>query len=278
MSHVICVTSGGGDSISAGLMMLKEGHSVNFLNVDHGQKCAYAEKLSVEKIVSELIDRGYDAEITFVESRWLGILGGSGLTDDRIEVPDGLAGIYGSTMGQIFTPGRNSLLLAIAACIAEVTEAEFITFGANQSERGYADNTKDFLDAFTKVLEYSCLKIHPKVISPIWEMDKVEIYKWMFDNGFGWVTDYTWPCDNEPIKISDPVIDRDDLIPCANCGCCRNRQMVFHILEKMYPGQYKDGQVYYESKWFVDALLPTLRQRGIPDRKWFKKYEGLICG
>jgi len=280
IKRAISVTSGGGDSIADGLMMLKEGYHVTFLHVLHGQKSEVGERLSCEKIVSELVKQGFDCSLRIVNARWLGQLGVSALTSKELAVPDGLEGVYQSTMPKIFTPGRNTVFLGIAGAVAEAEMAEVITFGCNQSEIGYADNTKDFIDAYTKVLEYSTLRIHPKVISPEWDMDKVEIYKWSFDHGFGWAhAKYTWPCDDAGESFETPARDREDIMPCGRCGCCRNRRIVFKILNTKYPDSgYSDLQQYADRRWFDQEFMPTIQARGIPKSKWFSEYaEELGC-
>ena len=276
----VCVTSGGGDSIVNGLMLLKDGYEVHFLNVMHGQKCELAERLSCINITERLKDLNYNCELHTIEIPWLGQLGGSGLTDRKMSVPGGLDGVYNSTIGKIFTPARNVVLLSLAASLSERLGIEYITLGCNQSEIGYLDNTKTFLDAYTEVLKYGCYHIHPQVISPIWELDKVEIYKWAFDTGFGWVlSELTWSCDDSPTYIGGSISNRKSYVSCGKCGCCRNRRLVFYILDMMYPKQqYLDRQTYLDEQWFWKDLLPTIRKRGIPMNKWFSSYaEVLQC-
>lgn len=267
MSKVISVTSGGGDSLVNAFMMHKQGHEVILLHVDHHQKCHRGEVWACRHVAKEL-----GCKLMIIDQPWLGKLGGSGLTDEKIEVPDGLEGVYGNTISKIFTPGRNIVLLGIAGAVAEKEGAEYITFGCNQSEIAYPDNTKEFLDAYTKALEYATQKIHPNVISPEWDMDKVEIYKWAFENGYGWaLANYAWSCDSKPHWASPTKP-----LPCGKCGCCRNRRLVFYILRHLYHGLACDNELYANDTWFNNILLPELRKRGIPKRKWFSKYAEVL--
>lgn len=276
MIKVICVTSGGGDSIANGLMMLTQGNEVIFLHIPHGQKCAIGEKLACQAIVDELKRKHYPCSLQIVEFPWLGEIGGSGLTDKEIPVPDGLEGVYGSTITKIFTPNRNSILLGIAGALAEREKAEYVTFGANRAEEAYPDNTKDYLDTYTEVLKYSCYHIHPKVISPEWEMDKVEIYRWIIDNGFDWVLSKSWSCDNYPHYLVSQPTKREHILPDGYCGCCRNKQISHFILREMYGEKYSDTMVYANSHWFGETFLPTIKVKGIPKRKWFSKYANIL--
>ena len=279
MKKAVCITSGGGDSIANGLMLLKDGYHVIFLHVSHGQKCAEGEKAACQAITDELLRKGYSCSLKVIDAKWLGDLGTSGLTDSDIDVPEGLEGVYGSTIQKIFTPNRNSVLLGIAGAVAEAERVEVITLGACQSEAAYPDNTKEYLDAYTNVLRYSCYHAHPIAYSPIWNLDKVEIYKWAFNNDFGVIhSSLTWSCDDVPMVL-DSSGTRNSMLPCGRCGCCRNRRMVFHILNHLYPGQgCYDLEQYADMAWFTTIFLPTIKENGIPANKWFSKYaEVLKC-
>jgi len=284
VKRAICVTSGGGDSITNGLVLLKQGYEVHFLHIPHAQKAEGFEKQACENVVRGLKDKGYNCNLHIVEQKWLGELGGSSLTDYDKPAPDGFADLCYSTISGLFTPARNVVLLAVAASLAERIGAEVITLGCNQSESkqdeqghilaGYPDNTKEFLGRFTAMLEYGCFNFKPKVVSPEWELDKVGIYKWGIDNGFGWVYDYTCSCDT-------PILQNGTWIHCSRCGCDRNRQMVFFILQQMYPGDDRciDRGNYYDKDWFFTELLPiyvALHKAGHSKPIWFDKYFDLI--
>jgi len=278
MRKAVVITSGGGDSIANGLLLL-ENYEVHYLHVSYGQKCELGERLSCQKIAGWLLEKGYPVHLHIIYHRWLGKLGGSGLTDRSIPVPNGLVSVIGKpTIYDIFTPARNVVLIATAASIAEAIGAEAITLGCNQSEVAYLDNTHEFLDRFTRVLEMGCLKVHPKVFSPEWELDKVAIYKWYHDNGFGRLLDWTWSCDDEPYKIPrrDPS-DRESYLMCGRCGCCRNRRITFLILNRLYG--ITDNQSYKDEDWFWREFLPIyveLKPQGRTLPKWFDNYYEVI--
>ncbi len=265
MEKAVCVVSGGGDSITNAFMMRNAGYEVILVHVNHGQKCEAGEKWACERI-SEM----FGLKLHIVDCTWLGKLGGSGLTDSDIPVPDGLEGVYGSTIGKIFTPGRNAVLLSVAGAIAESERAPYITLGCNQSEVAYPDNTLSFLDSFTAMLGYATHHVHPKAISPEWTMNKVDIYMWAFEYGYGRaLSQYAWSCDDRP-RIVDGIPT-----PCGKCGCCRNRRLVFHIMKEKGLKNV-DQEQYVDEDWFQGVFLPTIELRGIPKSKWFSEYAELL--
>ena len=264
MEKAVAVCSGGIDSSANGLMLLKEGYEVHFLHVSHGQKSAEGESGAVHRIVNWLKAEGYSVEEKQYKIDIYKQMPSSALTDKSKPVPNGLEGVYGSTIGELFTPARNVVLLAIASAYAESIGAEVITLGCNQSEVAYGDNTKEFLDRYTKVLELGCYKCHPQVISPEWEMSKVDIYRWVGEN-FPEILKFGWSCDDSPGKKG---------LMCGHCGCDRNRQLTLLILKQMFPGSkqvYEDVE-YEDGNWFEEVFLPTIRERGTPRNKWFSQY------
>jgi len=258
----ICVTSGGLDSISMGLKMLKDGFDIIYLHIDLKQKAEIPEHRAVEVIAKKL---GVPA--IFIDCGWLGKLGGSSLTQKDIPIPKGMDSLEESTNIKkseegLWVPGRNVVLLACAAAVGEAKGAKYITWGANASETAYPDNTMEFADRFTAMLEYGCLK-PLKCFAPLYDKDKVEILKWGYDNGYGWVYNHTWSCDDGKIDA------------CGMCGCCCNRRFAFYVLEKKYPGKYPDGQKYVNPDYFKNVYLKDLKKKCTKDM-WMYKYLELV--
>uniref|UniRef100_A0A6M3KXG6 7-cyano-7-deazaguanine synthase n=1 Tax=viral metagenome TaxID=1070528 RepID=A0A6M3KXG6_9ZZZZ len=259
----ICVTSGGMDSISMALKMLHDGNEVVLFHGDLKQKSETGEHKAVEVIAKRLGVPSY-----FINISWLGELGGSSLTDIKHHIPLGFDSLYESTYikkpGQegvpevgLWTPARNVVLLACAAAYAERFGAEAITWGANQSETAYPDNTIEFADRFSDMLELGCLK-PPQVISPLYNLDKVEILLWGFSAGFRWVYDYTWSCD------------AGYEYPCGSCGCCCNRRFAFQEANKKNE-QVVDRQIYINQHYFTDIYLEDLKKKCTP-QMWMHRY------
>jgi 7-cyano-7-deazaguanine synthase len=262
-AKAIAVTSGGMDSTTMAYKLHHDGHPVRLLHVDLKQKCEQREHEAVQRVADELGIGAY-----FVDCGWLGELGGSSLTDETIPVPRGMdsmresKGIVSWEKEGLWTPARNVVLLATAAAHAERFGAEFITFGANQSETAYPDNTIEFADAFSEMLMFGCLK-PPKVIVPLYELDKVQLLKWGYDNGYGHLYAYTWSCDNG-FKH-----------PCGVCGCCCNRRLAYWLLNKIEHKVYEDKRKYMDDSYFEKRFLPDmLKDKG--KGFWWEKYEVAI--
>ena len=252
-------------------MLLKEGYEVTFFHVNYGQKCELGELLACQVIVEDLKARGYPVDLAIKDISLPWVKNNSLLNPEQ-EIPDGFQDLYRSTLPDLFVPARNVLLLAYAASLAESIGAGIITLGCNQSETSYGDNTKEFLDRFTGVLELGCFRSHPVVTSPEWDLDKVDIVKWIVDNGFGEMLRHAWSCDSSPYYTCLPATTREDLLMCGRCGCDRNRRLAYHILEKTHPGQYPDEQEYADKYWFSDKFLTRIQEEGVPRDIWFSKY------
>ena len=278
MKKAVCVTSGGMDSITNSLMMLKKGYEVYLMHFSIGQRSERGEKASCRFIASKLQEEGYPIKLEIVKTPVFGE--DSCLTNENIPVPEGMDSLRKSatTIDEIWTPARNVVFLALAASYAEHIEAEYITLGTNASEWSYKDNTKEFLDRFSHMLEYGCNKFIPKVISPENEMDKPEILKWGHDNGFGWIYNYTWSCDLAPIDIEDNPVDFRTLMATeGKCGCCCNRRLAHLIVKEKYG--IEDGQKYGDPLYFKQRFIPEALQElkgKLADKLWYRNYEELI--
>jgi len=301
MKKAVIVTSGGIDSITNGLMMLK-GHislpSENntsdyqygtidkcecvFLHLNYRQKCEVGEKLSCIKIVQVLKQMGCSVDLKLVDVPFFTEVGrGSSLVDESVKVHSGMESIDLSSgeIGDIWVPARNVVFLAIGAAYAEKIGAEYITLGCNQSEIGFPDNTKEFLDRFTNMLEMGTIQCHPKVISPEWYWDKSQILKWGYDNGFREIYKYTWSSDDKTYKITmDDRLpsDRIEVVTKGDDGCSMNRRMAYYILQLQYGDKYPDEQRYIEGSYFESVFLKEVKERLDDKRYWWYKYKDLI--
>jgi len=259
----VCVTSGGMDSISMALAMIKDGYEVTLFHGDLGQKSEDPEHYAVQVIADKL-----EVPTYFVDIGFLGSLGKSSLTEDGIPVPLGMESLIESTYitkrdePGLWTPGRNVVLLACAAAYGEWWGAEVMTWGANQSETAYPDNTIEFAERFTHMLEYGLLT-PLKVTAPLYNLDKIEILKWGHDNGYHWVYEHTWSCD---LGLED---DKGRWTPCGSCGCCCNRQFAFFMAEHFWG--IKDNRRYHDEEYFKVQYLPDLAVKCTKDM-WMYNY------
>ena len=263
----VVVTSGGMDSIANGLMLLKKGYEVHFLHVNYGQKAEPAETKACQYI-RDILKNQYYEENVYLHLYDFPIVGTkSCLTNADIKIPPGMESIRKSStsIDELWVPARNVVFLSIAAALAEDIGAGTITLGCNQSESAYPDNTKEFLDRFTYMLKYGCIKIHPKVFSPEWEMDKAEILRFTKKN-YPRVASFTWSCDDGGIMMD------------GTCGCCNNRLFADMVTERLWDMPslrplIKDPDYFHDK--FIPDLKKTFKTK-LGKRLWMYKYRDLI--
>jgi len=262
----VIVTSGGMDSIANGLMLLKKGYEIHYLHVNYGQKAEPAETNAC-KMVQNILRESYGQYVALHLYDFPITGTNSCLTNKGIKIPPGMESIKKSStsIDELWVPARNVVFLSIGAALAEDIMAGVITLGCNQSESAYPDNTKEFLDRFTYMLKYGCIKIHPKVISPEWNMDKAEILRFTKKNYPG-IAPFTWSCDDGGIMMD------------GTCGCCNNRLFADMVTERLWDMPYlrpltKDPDYFHDK--FIPDLKKTFKTK-LGKRLWMYKYRDLI--
>ena len=127
------------------------------LTINYGQR-AFLPELKAAKKLSEY----YSVPHQVLDLKWLGELGGSALTSDRIEVPkmatdelDNLK-VAEKTAKSVWVPNRNGLFINAAAAIAESMKVQQVIVGFNKEEAAtFPDNSSQFLGVSTLSLKYS---------------------------------------------------------------------------------------------------------------------------
>jgi len=172
----VSVLSGGLDSTVA-TAYFKDKYDIHAITFNYGQKSAKMEIRSAKSICEEL-----NIEHTVVELPWLKKLGKSALTSDT-EVPelkvDELDNkeICNETARKVWVPGRNVVFTAITTSFAEAEDAKIIIMGWDLEEAvTFPDNSKEFLDAFNKVLKIGTLE-GVEIKAPVIDLNKDEIVK-----------------------------------------------------------------------------------------------------
>ncbi len=106
----------------------------------------------------------------------LGSLGGSALTDRRIDVPD--AG--GTGIPVTYVPARNTIFLSFALAVAEVTGCTVIVIGVNAVDySGYPDCRPEYAKAFERLANLATKAAVEgqffKIDTPLLQLTKAEI-------------------------------------------------------------------------------------------------------
>lgn len=158
----------------------------------------------------------------------IGQLGGSALTDRRIEVPQQ----RGEGIPVTYVPARNTVFLACALAYAEVLGARDIYVGVNAVDySGYPDCRPAFIAAFERVanlatkagVEGAGIHIH----APLIQMTKAEIIR----RGTALGVDYSIT-----VSCYQPDIDAR---ACGRCDSCRLRRAGFEQAGIADPTRYR---------------------------------------
>lgn len=134
----VVLTSGGLDSTTCLALAQAEGFDLVAVSFDYGQR--HSVELACARKVAEHF--GVKAHYVFPTGLFRQI-GGSALTDDRIEVPkDAL----GDEIPVTYVPARNLVFLSHAVGVAEVAGASDIYIGVNALDySGYPDCRPEFI-------------------------------------------------------------------------------------------------------------------------------------
>jgi 7-cyano-7-deazaguanine synthase len=160
------------------------------------------------------------------------------------EDPSGRETYEGTDIPKTFVPGRNLMLISLAAGLAFTTHAEHIYGGWVEPDAPYPDCTHQFLQAAEQAAAYAIgrmgnvhgfgneLWIH----APVLDMAKKEVVELGTRLGVSWKL--TRSCYSEDVR------------PCLKCDSCEKRIRAFHANGMMDPaltvGEWELAKEYYE--------------------------------
>ena len=211
MNQAIILVSGGMDSCITAASAIADGHISVFLHVNYGQK---TEKRELEAFHNIANHYGIKEKL-IVDISHLSNIGGSCLTDNKIDVPE--ANLDNIIIPISYVPFRNSNILSAAVSWAEVLGASAIYVGAIEDDSsGYPDCRRTFFDTFEKVIDIGTKpETNIKIITPLILLSKKEIVERgiLLDAPFH----LTWSC----YKNED--------VPCRQCDSCALRARGFDL-------------------------------------------------
>lgn len=223
MSKAIVLLSGGLDSTTTLAIAKSQGFDCYALSFDYGQK-QNAELDSAVKIAKQF---------GAIEHRIMRIslsdIGGSALTDEKIDVP---AFKESDEIPITYVPARNTVFLSFALAWAEVLQAQNIFIGVNALDySGYPDCRPEYIEAYEKManlatkqgVEGQSIKIHTPLIS----LTKSKI----IEKGLSLGIDYalTTSCYQANDKGE----------ACGVCDACAYRKMGFEKANIADPTRYQ---------------------------------------
>ena len=211
--------SGGLDSTVLATQLQADGVETRLLSIDYGQR--HAKELDkAEKIAHAL---GLPHRILRLPD--LGpLLGGSSLTDDQVELPEGH--YAEESMKATVVPNRNMILLALAGGHALSIGFDTIAYAAHAGDHTiYPDCRPEFADAMEKALglaDWQNLNLH----RPFVNFSKKELVR--KGNELGAPLELTWSCYAGREKH------------CGKCGTCVERKEAFALAKVEDPTEYED--------------------------------------
>jgi 7-cyano-7-deazaguanine synthase len=223
MSKAIVLLSGGMDSLVTAAIAYKENDSVCFLHINYGQRTEAKEL----ECFHNLCNYYHPEQSLIISMEWLGLIGGSALTDNNIEIKD-FSG--NDKIPNTYVPFRNANLIAAAVSWAEVIKAEKIYIGAvEEDSSGYPDCRQVFYDRMQKTIEAGTLNINPiKLVTPIIKLYKYQII--MLGVALKVPFEHSWSCY------------RNNEVACGVCDSCHLRLRAFKRANAIDPIPYFEGK------------------------------------
>src|ERR1700731_3486764 len=208
----VILLSGGMDSCVTAAMA-RQSHEVALVHASYGQRTERRERQAFDEIADFYSVR----ERLVVRLDHFKQIGGSALTDERIAVPEGPAGLPpgGNEIPSTYVPFRNAHFLAVAVSWAKVIGASAIYIGAvAEDSSGYPDCRPEYYRVFQQLVrEGTRPETRIEIVTPVIGMRKREIIQRGLD--LGAPLDRTWSC----YQFEDEA--------CGSCDSCRLRLNAF---------------------------------------------------
>ncbi len=217
------LVSGGLDSATTLAIARDRGFECYALSFDYGQRhrCELVASDAVSKSLGAAEHRTFTLDLRQ--------FGGSALTDDAIEVPEG-GGEEGIPV--TYVPARNTVFLSLALAWAEVLGAQDIFIGVNAVDySGYPDCRPEFIQAFERMANLATkagVEGHPVTVhAPLIELSKAEIIR----TGHQLGVDYA-----QTLSCYNPSAGG---LACGRCDSCRLRAEGFAAAGVSDPTRYQ---------------------------------------
>jgi 7-cyano-7-deazaguanine synthase len=212
-SRAIVLLSGGMDSCVCAALAARDHHAAA-LHISYGQRTEERERRAFE----EICDRLGIGERLVIRNEVFRAIGGSALTDPKIEVPESHA--IGAEIPVTYVPFRNAHFLSSAVSWAEVLGAERVYIGAvEQDSSGYPDCRPAYYEAFNRVVKEGTKEGRIEIVTPLIAMRKAAIVRLGLE--LGAPLDLTWSCYSRQDRA------------CGVCDSCVLRLRAFREAEAL---------------------------------------------
>ena len=209
-NRAVVLASGGLDSTVTAALAREAGHELLWLTVDYGQRHA----IEVER--ARQVAAAMGAAKHTVLTLNLRAFAGSALTGDLPVPKDRPTAERSRGIPATYVPGRNLVLLSLAAAHAEAEGASLIYFGANVLDySGYPDCRPEFIRAFEAAVNAGTKAAAEgatlRVRAPLLEMTKADIIRTGIRLG-------------APLHLTHSCYDPVGDLACGRCDSCLIRR------------------------------------------------------
>ncbi len=204
----VVLVSGGMDSCVTAAIA-NERYGMDFLHISYGQRTERRELKAFEDIANFYkVEKRMVARLDHLRE-----IGGSSLTDERIEVSQ--ANLKRGGVPTSYVPFRNAHFLSIGVSWAEVIGAGKIFIGASEADGpGYPDCRKGYYEIFNKLVDLGTKpETKLEIVTPLIGLRKSEIIRKGIE--LGAPLELTWSCY------------KNEAIPCGECDSCALRKRGF---------------------------------------------------
>lgn len=220
----VIICSGGMDSVTLAYMQHSVNDKIMLVSFDYGQR--HSKELNFAHYTADNLGVPWE----YVNLSHLGrLLGGSALTDRRIDVPEGH--YAADSMKQTVVPNRNMIMLSIAVGIAVAAGASYVATAIHAGDHAiYPDCRPDFLASINRTVMYATDGFAVQgfqVCAPFVDMTKAQICE--LGSTLEVPFDHTWSCYKGLQKH------------CGKCGTCVERKEAFELAGVTDPTEYADA-------------------------------------
>ena len=224
----IVVCSGGLDSVTLAYKVAAEHKLHSLISFDYGQR----HKKELDYAARTARDLGVKHHIVDLTSVGA-LLGGSSLTSDEIDVPDGH--YAQETMRITVVPNRNAIMLAVAFGAAASAGADAVATAVHGGDHFiYPDCRPDFINAFGAMQNHALEGVKDvSLYTPFVHVTKADIA--LEAGRLGVPIDLTWSC----YKGHDTH--------CGRCGTCVERREALELACVKDPTVYQDREYWKQA-------------------------------
>lgn len=175
MEKAVVLLSGGLDSCTCMAVAKSKGYGVYPISFN------YHQRHSIELEGAKKIAAFYGVKRHLIIETNMDAIGGSALTDKKIEVPEG--DTHRTDVPDTYVPARNLIFLSYAVGYAEVLGASHVYIGVNSVDySGYPDCRPEFIQRFQELSDYATTATavkgkHITIETPLQNLSKAEIVK-----------------------------------------------------------------------------------------------------